>query len=147
VIAVDTNVLVAAHRRDSDGHAAASACMRELAEGLAAWGIPAPCLHEFLAVVTHPRIFDPPSRMQDALAQVEAWMASPSLVVLAESERHWQTLPTLLKQSKVAGPQVHDARVAAICLDHGVSRLLSADRDFGRFRGLRTEDPLRARRA
>jgi toxin-antitoxin system PIN domain toxin len=147
VIAVDTNVLVAAHRRDSDGHAAASACMRELAEGLAAWGIPAPCLHEFLAVVTHPRIFDPPSRMQDALAQVEAWMASPSLVVLAESERHWQTLPTLLKQSKVAGPQVHDARVAAICLDHGVSPLLSADRDFGRFRGLRTEDPLRARRA
>jgi predicted nucleic acid-binding protein len=121
--------------------------MRELAEGLAAWAIPAPCLHEFLAVVTHPRIFDPPSRMQDALAQVEAWMASPSLVVLCESDRHWQTLPTLLRQSKVNGPQVHDARVAAICIDHGVSPLLSADRDFGKFRGLRVEDPLRARRA
>jgi hypothetical protein len=147
MIAVDTNVLVAAHRRDAAGHEAAASRMRELAEGLAAWAILAPCLHEFLAVVTHPRIFDPPSRMQDALAQVEAWMASPSLVVLGESDRHWQTLPTLLRQSKVNGPQVHDARVAAICIDHGVSPLLSADRDFGKFRGLRVEDPLRARRA
>lgn len=147
MIAVDTNVLVAAHRRDAAGHAVASSRMRELAEGLAAWAIPAPCLHEFLAIVTHPRIFDPPSRMQDALAQVEAWMASPSLVVLGESDRHWQTLPNLLKQSKVNGPRVHDARVAAICIDHGVSPLLSADRDFGKFRGLRVEDPLRARRA
>jgi toxin-antitoxin system PIN domain toxin len=147
VIAVDTNVLVAAHRRDAEGHEAAAARVRELAEGLSAWAIPAPCLHEFLAVVTHPRIFDPPSRMQDALAQVEAWMASPSLAVIGESDRHWQTLPALLKQSKVAGPQVHEARVAAICLDHGVGALLSADRDFGRFRGLRTENPLRAGRA
>ena len=83
MIAVDTNVLVAAHRRDAVGHDAAAAAVRALAEGLSAWSIPAPCLHEFLAVVTHPKIFDPPTRMNDALAQVDAWLGSPSLAVMS----------------------------------------------------------------
>jgi toxin-antitoxin system PIN domain toxin len=143
VIAVDTNVLVSAHRRDAIGHEAAERAVRGLAEGLGAWAIPAPCLHEFLAVVTHPRIFDPPSRLGDALAQLDAWLASPALEVLAESDRHWSTLGAMLRQSKVTGARVHDARVAAICSDHGVTRLLSADRDFSRFPGIRVENPLR----
>ncbi len=144
MIAIDTNVLVAAHRRDAVGHDEAARSVRTLAEGAGAWAIPAPCLHEFLAVVTHPRIFDPPSRMSEALAQLEAWLASPSLEVLAESERHWSTLGTMLRQSKVTGARVHDARVAAICSDHGVTRLLSADRDFSKFPGIRAENPMRA---
>lgn len=144
MIAIDTNVLVAAHRRDAVGHDEAARSVRALAEGLGAWAIPAPCLHEFLAVVTHPRIFDPPSRMSEALAQLDAWLASPSLEVLAESERHWSTLGTMLRQSKVTGARVHDARVAAICSDHGVIRLLSADRDFSKFPGIRAENPMRA---
>lgn len=143
MIAVDTNVLVAAHRRDAAGHAQAAAAVRDLAEGLSAWAIPAPCLHEFLAVVTHPRIFDPPSRMAEALAQLDAWLASPSLAVLTESDRHWSSLGNILRQSKATGARVHDARIATICADHGVATLLSADRDFGKFPAVRVENPLR----
>ena len=143
MIAVDTNVLVAAHRRDAVGHDAAAAAVRALAEGLSAWAIPAPCLHEFLAVVTHPKIFDPPTRMNDALAQVDAWLGSPSLAVMSESDRHWTSLGTMLRQSKATGVRVHDARIAAICADHGVTTVLSADRDFGKFPGIRVQNPLR----
>jgi toxin-antitoxin system PIN domain toxin len=143
MIAVDTNVLVAAHRRDAVGHDAAAAAVRALAEGLSAWAIPAPCLHEFLAVVTHPKIFDPPTRMNDALAQVDAWLGSPSLAVMSESDRHWTSLGTMLRQSKAIGARVHDARIAAICADHGVTTVLSADRDFGKFPGIRVQNPLR----
>ena len=59
MIAVDSNVLVYAHREDSDWHDPAYACLLELAEGRDPWAIPWPCLHEFLAIVTHPRIYSP----------------------------------------------------------------------------------------
>ena len=142
MIAVDTNVLVHAHRRDSDWHDRANACVRSLAEGRAAWAIPWPCLHEFLAVVTHPRIYAPPSTNEQAAEQVDAWMESPALVVLEEPYDHWSILRRLLAAGKVSGPLVHDARVAAICIGHGVRELLTADRDFSRFSSLATRNPL-----
>ena len=142
MIAVDTNVLVHAHRRDSDWHDRANACLRGLAEGPAAWAIPWPCLHEFLAVVTHPRIYTPPSTNEQATEQVEAWMESPALVLLEEPYDHWSILRRLLATGKVSGPLVHDARVAAICIGHGVRELLTADRDFSRFSSLVTRNPL-----
>lgn len=142
MIAVDTNVLVHAHRRDSDWHDRANACLRGLAEGPAAWAIPWPCLHEFLAVVTHPRIYAPPSTNEQATEQVEAWMESPALVLLEEPYDHWSILRRLLATGKVSGPLVHDARVAAICIGHGVRELLTADRDFSRFSSLVTRNPL-----
>ena len=140
--AVDTNVLVHAHRRDSEWHDRASACVRGLAEGRAAWAIPWPCLHEFLAVVTHPRIYTPPTTSAQATEQVDAWMESPALVVLGEPRDHWSILRRLLATGKVSGPLVHDARVAAICIGHGVRELLTADRDFSRFSSLVTRNPL-----
>ena len=142
MIAVDTNVLVHAHRRDSDWHDRANACLRGLAEGPAAWAIPWPCLHEFLAVVTHPRIYAPPSTNEQAIEQVEAWMESPALVLLEEPYDHWSILRRLLATGKVSDPLVHDARVAAICIGHGVRELLTADRDFSRFSSLVTRNPL-----
>ncbi len=142
MIAVDTNLLVYAHRADSQWHAPAASVMRRLAEGKSAWALPWPCVYEFLAVVTHPRIYGPPTSMPQALDQVEAWTESPSLVWLAEGDAHWETLRDTLLASKVKGPQVHDARVAALCLRHGVRELLTADRDFSRFPGLRTRNPL-----
>lgn len=142
MIAVDTNVLVAAHRRDADRHDAAAKAVVTLAQGAATWGIPWACLHEFLAVVTHPRIFDPPSTLEQALDQIAAWLESPSLAVLSERFDHWQHLRTLVEEGDVRGPRIHDARVAAVCLAHGVTTLLSADRDFGRFPRLRVANPL-----
>jgi toxin-antitoxin system PIN domain toxin len=142
VIAVDTNILVYAHREDSPFHEAAARRVAELAEDLATWAIPWPCLHEFLAIVTHPRIYLPPTPLARALEQVDAWLDSPTLVLLSESAAHWPTLRALVAGGRLAGAQVHDARVAALCRQHGVRELWSADRDFGRFAGLTTVNPL-----
>lgn len=142
MIAVDTNVLVPAHRRDAALHAAAKRRMTELAEGSQPWALPWPCLHEFLAVVTHPRIFDPASSLEAALRQVEAWTESPSVRLIGERADHLVQLRSALVPAEVVGPRVLDGRVAAICRSHGVTELWTIDRDFSRFPGLVTRNPL-----
>lgn len=142
MIAVDTNVLVHAHRADSPFHARAAAVVKGLAESRAAWGLPWPCVHELYAKVTHPRLFSPPSTVAQALHQIDCWLASPSVSLLGEALDHWPRLRDLLAEARVEGPMAHDARIAAICLSHGVDELLTADRDFGRFPALRTRNPL-----
>lgn len=142
MIALDTNILVYAHREDSPFHEAAYRRVAGLAEGPANWAIPWPCLHEFIGIVTHPRIYAPPSSLEQALAQAEAWLESPTLVMLGETATHWSTLRTMLIDGRVAGAQVHDARVAALCRQHGVRELWSADRDFSRFTGIAVTNPL-----
>jgi uncharacterized protein len=143
VIAVDTNVLVYAHRRDSPFHDAAAQSVRDLAEDTRPWAIPWPCIHEFFSIATHPRIYDPPSTTGQACAQVDAWLESPSLVLIGEGATHWAMLRTLVSDGKVTGPLVHDARIAALCLAHGVSELWTLNRDFSRFPSLKTRNPLR----
>ncbi len=143
MVAVDTNILVYAHRADSTWHEAADRIVQELAEGTASWAIPWPCLYEFFAIVTHPRIYRPPTPVAATLAQIDAWLESPTLVLLHEGDAFWDALRPLLAQSAVQGGAVHDARVAALCHRHGVKTLLTADRDFSRFPGLRTTNPLR----
>lgn len=142
MIAVDSNLLVYAHREDSPWHNTAYARIVELAEGHAPWAIPWPCIHEFLAIVTHPRIYAPPTPLEKAIDQVEAWLESPSLVLISESEDYWLQLRSLLQAGRVSGPQVHDARVAALCRQHGVQELWTADKDFGRFPDLNVRNPL-----
>jgi toxin-antitoxin system PIN domain toxin len=142
VIAVDTNILVYAHREDATWHDAADARLKDLAESSSPWAIPWPSIHEFLAIVTHPRIFAPPTPLAHAIDQVEAWLESPSLALLGEAEGYWARLRNNLEAGRIAGPAVHDARIAAICLQHGVRELWSADRDFAKFRGLRVVNPL-----
>jgi uncharacterized protein len=142
LIAVDTNLLIYAHRSDSEWHEPASECIRKLAEGRSAWAIPWPCLHEFLAISTHPRIYDPPTPPAEALAQVDAWLESPSVTLLSEGPDHWQQLRAVVSSSRVTGPRVHDARIAALCLAHGVRELWTCDRDFGRFPMLVSLNPL-----
>lgn len=142
MIAVDTNLLVYAHRRDSQWHAAAARRVRELAESALSWAIPWPCLHEFLAIVTHERIYNPPTPLDKALDQITAWLESPSLVLLSESEGYFATLANLVTKARIRGPRIHDARIAALCLRANVRELWSADRDFSRFASLKTRNPL-----
>ena len=142
MIAVDTNVLVYAHREDSPWHEAARARVVQLAEGRESWAIPWPCVHEFLAIVTHPRIFKTPTPLDVALQAVDALLAAPGLVLLAETDGYWDHLSRLAAASRIAGPLVHDARIAALCRSHGVSELWSADRDFSRFPELTVRNPL-----
>jgi hypothetical protein len=142
VLAVDTNILVYAHRREGDEHEVAMETVRELAEGAELWAIPWPCAYEFFSVVTNVRIWkDAASTPRQAWAQLEAWLGSPSLRLLAEPPDFAETLSKLLVRSRVRGPIVHDARIAAICLAHGVEALLTRDRDFSLFPELAVRDP------
>ena len=140
MIAVDTNLLLYAHREDAPWHDAANECLAELARG--PWAIPWPCIHEFLAIATHPRVFAPPSPLADALRAVESWRAVGTLSLLEEGDGYWEVLAPMLRASGVTGPKVHDARIAALCLQHAVTELWTADRDFSRFAGLTTRNPL-----
>lgn len=142
MIAVDTNLLVYAHREDCPWHEVALSRLTELAEGQSPWAIPWPCLHEFLAIVTHPRIYAPPTPLPAALDQVQAWLEAPSLVLLAEGEGYWPVLRDFLSVARAAGGQVHDARIAALCKFHGVQELWTADREFSRFPELTVRNPL-----
>lgn len=142
MIAIDTNILVYAHREESPFHEKAVACVTELAEGRAPWAIPWPCIHEFFSIITHPRIYNPPSPIERAVDQLDAWFESPTLVLLSESMAHWSILSSIVSSAQISGPMIHDARIAVICMQNGVTELLSADRDFGRFHEVKTRNPL-----
>ena len=141
MIAVDTNILVYAHRADSRFHESAAHAVRKLAEGKAAWAIPWACVHEFITITTHPRIYDPPSSVDSAIAQVTGWVDSPNLVLLSEGLEHFNVLTQFVVDGDAIGPRVHDARIAAICAAAGVSELWSADRDFSRY-PIKVRNPL-----
>jgi toxin-antitoxin system PIN domain toxin len=142
VIAVDANVLVYAHKQHAPFHDQAKAALAELVASADIWAIPWSCIHEFLAVVTNPRVFAPASTPAQAIAQVEAWTAAPNVRLLSESRDHLARLTSLVLLPRVTGAVVHDAKIAAICLDHGVRALLTMDRDFSRFPALATRSLL-----
>lgn len=143
MIAVDTNILVYSHREDSAFHSPALAAVTALAESGNLWAVPWPSIHEFLAIVTHPRIYSPPTPLHDAILQVHSWMECPTCSPIGESGGvYLRYLEHTLTAARATGPQVHDARIAAVCLAHGVGELWTADRDFSRFPGLKTKNPL-----
>lgn len=142
MIAVDTNILVYAHREDSEFHRVALECVVGLAEGFNRWTIPWPCVHEFLAIVTHPRIYRPPTPIEIAFASIEVWLGSPHCQPIGEGTEYLDNLRRLAITGKIKGPMIHDARIAAICVYNGVTELLTADRDFSRYRNVKTRNPL-----
>ncbi len=142
MIAVDTNVLVHAHRVDASLHQPAFERIRELAESGHPWGICYHSLVEFYGVVTHPRIWRVASNPAQAMDQMAAWRESPGLCLLMESEESLDLLLDLTVRGKVQGALIHDARIAACCLTHPVSELWTIDRDFSRFPALKTRNPL-----
>ena len=142
MIAVDTNILIYAHRGEMALHESAVQCMRKLCEGSTPWGIPVACLSEFMSTVTHPTRFKPASDLPTAIAQVNFWLNAPSACVLHSGNDHWRILAELASVAKLQGGQFHDARVAAICIENGVDLLYSSDRDFSRFKALKTFNPL-----
>lgn len=138
MIAVDTNILVYAHREELPQHRKAQTRLVELAEGAARWGIPVFCLGEFLRVVTHPRVFSPPFSIHDACEALGRVLESPSLTVLTPGERFWPLLVQAASEAEATGNLAFDAQVVALCREAGVTALLTEDRDFDRFRGFRT---------
>lgn len=142
MIAVDTNVLVYAHRTDAPHHEAARSALESLVRSHATWAVPWPCVHEFVAIVTHPKTFAPASTMGVALRAVSDLAGMPRVLFLGESDDHLSRLADLLGRAGVVGPRVHDARIAALCLSHGVRELWTADRDYSFFPALVTRNPL-----
>lgn len=142
MIAVDTNILVYAHRPDLPWHTAARACLESLASNRATWAIPMHCLHEFFATVTRRGPLAEPTPPEIALDQVAALLECDNLAVLAEDGDHWQVLESVVSAGHITGRAIQDARIAACCLRHGVSELWTADRDFSRFPELVARNPL-----
>ena len=142
MIALDTNLLVYAHRSESRFHAEAASIVRDLAEGDNPWAIPWPCCYEFLSVVTNRRIWENTATSQEqAWRQLIAWTASPSMRLIGETDDFLQILERFVQHPRVRGGVIHDARIAAICVAHGAEALLTRDRDFALFPELRTRDP------
>jgi uncharacterized protein len=141
VQAIDTNVLIYAEVESNRHHDAALRLVKGLAEGALPWALPWPCVYEFLRVVTHPRVFHPPVPLDVALSDLRSVLGSPSLVLLAETERHVPLLEQAVRRAGATGNLIHDAHIVALCLEHGVSELITGDRDFSRFEGLRIVNP------
>lgn len=139
--AIDTNVLVYAEIRGSRHHRRARQVVEELASNARPWALPWPCIYEFLRVVTHPRVYHPPVPMSVAVEDLRALLASPSLTLLSETSRHRDVMEAMVKASGVKGNLVHDAHIAALCVEHGVHELITGDRDFARFPELNILNP------
>jgi hypothetical protein len=140
---LDTNILVYAHRKEAPFHSKALHLLKETAEGQAPWAIPWPCIYEFLRIVTHPRVFHPPTPIEEARAVVRHLVESPSLRLLSETSRHHEILGQVLRENPVSGNLVHDAHIAALLREHGIDEILTADEDFRRFQDLRARNPFR----
>ena len=141
MIAIDTNVLVYARREEAPHHAAARRILVELAEGSTPWALPWPCVYEFLRVITHPRVFQPPTDLDAAVEDLTSLLESPALVLLGEGPAHLGHLRRTVLGGRASGNLAHDAHIAALLREHGVEELWTADRDFARFAGLRVRDP------
>ncbi|HMP72623.1 MAG TPA: PIN domain-containing protein [Kiritimatiellia bacterium] len=142
MIAVDTNLLVHAHQRESELHPSAQRMVRHLAESPSPWVICFHSLVEFYAVATHPRLWKQPSTPAQAWDQIAAWRESPSLRIITDTDDVLNCLEKLATSARVRGGQIHDARIAACCLTCGASELWTIDRDFSRYPGLKTRNPL-----
>ena len=142
MIALDTNVLIYAHREELPQHALALASLNDAVDTGRPIGIPWPCVHEFLAVTTNRRAFSPPTPTDAAMRTVSELLASHNVRALSEAPGHLERMAMLIDRGHVAGPKIHDARIAAICLGHGVEALWTADRDFSYFPELVTHNPL-----
>jgi toxin-antitoxin system PIN domain toxin len=138
VTAVDTNILVYAHRVEQSRHDRARQALVALAESPRPWAIPIFCIGEFLRVITHRRLFDPPFTPAEAVEALQRVLASPSLRVLMPGDYFVPLLAEAMREAEVSGNLVFDAQIVALCREAGVSELLTEDRDFARFAAFRT---------
>ena len=137
MIAVDTNVLIYAHRRETEFNSVATAKLARLAEGTEPWALPVFCVAEFMRVVTHRRVFNPPSTIAQALDFVNGVVAAPTCCIALPGADFLGHLKTVARQADARGNLMFDAQIVALCREHGIADILTNDRDFRRFERLR----------
>jgi toxin-antitoxin system PIN domain toxin len=141
MVAIDTNILVAAHRRGAPHHEEALALLKSLAEDDVPFALFWPSLYEFLRVVTHHRVFDPPSTPREALEALEDFLAPPAVRVLSETPAHLALVRRVISEAGVTGNLVHDGHLVALALEHGAHEILTLDADFRRFPHISSRNP------
>jgi len=141
MILCDINVLVYAHRADAPNHDAYRAWLENVMNQSAAYAVSDIVLSGFLRVVTHPRVFAPPSNIRDALAFAGQIRQQPNAVVVMPGNRHWTIFTDLCKAAGARGNLIPDAFLAALAIESG-SEWVTTDRDFSRFPGLNWRHPL-----
>jgi uncharacterized protein len=140
LILTDVNVLVHAHREDSPDHARCLAEIEALVSSSSAFGLSMLALSGFLRIVTHPRVFDPVSPLDRALAFCNYLRKQPHGVALHPGPRHWDIFENLCREANCKGNLIPDAWFAALAIEHG-AEWVTMDRGFARFPGLKWRMP------
>ncbi|HLC21981.1 MAG TPA: type II toxin-antitoxin system VapC family toxin [Candidatus Methylomirabilis sp.] len=143
MILIDVSVLVYAYRQDAPRHGAFHDWLEDVVNGDEAFGLSDLVLSGLLRVVTHPRVFSPPSPIDHALGFVDALRERANCVHVAPGPRHWEIFTGLCRTASVKGNLVPDAYFAALAIESG-SEWITTDRDYSRFPGLRWKHPLAA---
>lgn len=140
MILLDVNVLVDAFRGDQPRHPVIRSWLDGIVDGDAAFGIPELVLSGFLRIVTHPRVFNEPDGIEDALDFAERLRELPHAIGARPGDRHWPIFTRLCRVTRAVGNAIPDAYLAAIAIESG-SEMITGDRGFARFPGLRWRDP------
>jgi uncharacterized protein len=143
VILLDVNILVDAFRGDQPRHSTVRSWLDGMIEGDSAFGVPDPVLSGFMRVVTHPRVFKEPDDVEDALVFAERLREMPHAITVRPGERHWSIFTRLCRVTRAVGNAIPDAYLAALAIESG-SEMITGDRGFARFPGLRWQDPATA---
>ncbi len=143
MILLDANLLLYAYNASFPQHERARVWLEEVLSRPEPVGISWTTILAFLRIATNPRAFEAPLSPEEAIACVDAWLGCPQVVILEPTDRHWEVLVRLLRSSRIRGPAVMDAHLAALAIEHGAV-LCTTDRDFARFPGLRIYNPLAA---
>jgi hypothetical protein len=141
MVLIDVNVLIYAHRRDILKHISYRRWLEDCISSDQAYGMSDLVLSAFLRIVTHPRIFKLPSRLEDALRFASEVRSPINCVVVTPGTRHWEIFNRLCRAADVKGNLVPDAYLAALAIESG-SEWITTDRDYSRFPGLRWRHPL-----
>lgn len=141
MILPDVNVLVGAFRTDAAHHAQLRAWLEAAVASVEDLGLTDAVLGGTVRVLTHPRVFDPPTALDVALAQVDSLRSAAGVVRVVPGQRHWEVVDRLCRDADARGNLVADAQHAAVAVEHGAT-WVTLDRDFARFPGLRWTSPL-----
>lgn len=139
---VDANLLLFAVDRSSPSHAAAEHWLVSVLNGDRRVGLPWQSIGAFVRIITHPRITNRPLSGAEAWDYVREWLDADPVWIPPATERTAAVYGGLLDQAAITGNLVPDAMLAALALEHGLT-VMTADTDFGRFPGLRWNNPLR----